>query len=115
MDAKAILARMAEQRKHWVDLPGGKRLQFFRPQEFEFLHLVGGVRIEHVERYACGWEGFTSADLLGPDGGSDAVDFTPELWAAVLRDRTEYLVPAAQELSAVVTAYLAKRDAAAKN
>lgn len=116
MDVQALLARMAEQRAHWVDLPGGKRLQFHRPPEVEMPALIGGVRIDHLVQYACGWAGFTEADLLGAAvGSSDAVPFHRDLWAAWLRDHSDALQPAADAMARVIEAHLKARETTAKN
>jgi len=124
MDVQALLARMAEQRAHWVDLPGaataagtpGRRLQFHRPPEVDLPTLMGGVMIEHVIQYACGWSGFTEADLLGAAvGSSDALPFDRALWAAWVRDHTDAVPPVAKALAEAVTAHLDARGAIAKN
>ena len=120
MDVATLLARMAEQRAHWVDLPGsGKpplRLQFHRPPEVELPALVRGVHVDHVIQYACGWSGFTEAVLLGPAVGSaDAVPFSRELWAAWVRDHADAVPAVAKALADVVTRHLEQREATAKN
>lgn len=116
MDARALLARMAEQRAVWCDLGGGLRVQYRRPPEVELPRLAGGVRLEHAETYACGWEGFTEATLLGPAvGASDAVAFDRELWAAWLRDNAHAVGVVCEHMAGTVSAYLAQREAAAKN
>jgi len=111
---------MAEQRAHWVDLPGTGtpplRLQFHRPPEVELPQLVRGVQLDHVIQYACGWAGFTEAVLLGPAVGSaDAVPFNRELWAAWVRDHAEAVPAVAQALAQVVTQHLEQRETVAKN
>lgn len=116
MDVAALLKRMEEQRAHWVDLPGGRRLQFLRPPEVDLPTLMGGVRLEHIVRYACGWAGFTEACLLGPaDGAADSVPFARPLLEAWLADNSDALVPVAQAMAAAVDAHLKKRAATGKN
>ena len=71
MDESALIAKM-DERARWVDLPGGKRVQFRRPLETDMGSFVGGVSVEHVCAHVCGWQGFTEADLLGAGiGASD--------------------------------------------
>ena len=120
MDVQALLAKMAEQRAHWVELPGTgtppKRLQFHRPPEVELPNLMGGVRIDHLVQYACGWAGFTEADLLGAAvGGSDAVPFHRDLWAAWVRDHSAVLPAVSQALADAITKHLESREGIAKN
>lgn len=115
-DMAALIARMDAQRTRWAQLPGGRRVQFRRPLETEFGKFRHGVTVDHLAEYACGWEGFTEADLLGAAiGSSDAVPFSPELWGRLVRDRLDYVTPVAQAIVAAVTDHLASRDAAAKN
>jgi len=120
MDVQALLAKMAEQRAHWVDLPGTGtpplRLQFHRPPEVELPALAHGVRVDHVIQYACGWAGFTEAALLGPAVGSaDAVPFSRDVWAAWVRDHADAVPAVAKALADVVTRHLEQREAVAKN
>jgi hypothetical protein len=116
MDVKTLLAKMASQREVWVDLSGTRRLQYRRPPEVELPRLAGGVTLEVVVQYACGWSGFTEADLLGPAiGSNDEVPFSAELWEAYVRDHAGELQIAAKHMAETVTAYLLQRDAAAKN
>jgi hypothetical protein len=122
VDVQALLAKMAEQRAHWVDLPGTGtgtpplRLQFHRPPEVELPQLAHGVMLDHLVQYACGWAGFTEAVLLGPAVGSaDAVPFSRELWAAWLRDHSDAVPVVADALAKVVTKHLEQREAVAKN
>lgn len=115
-DLAALIARMDAQRTRWATLPGGRRVQFRRPLETEFGRFRQGVTVEHLAEYACGWEGFTEADLLGAAiGSSDPVPFSPELWGRLVRDRLDYVAPMAQAIVDAVTEHLASRDAAAKN
>jgi hypothetical protein len=115
-DLAALIARMDAQRTHWAELPGGARVQFRRPLETEFGKFRQGVTVDHLVEYACGWEGFTEADLLGSAvGSSDAVAFSPELWGRVVRDKLDYVDPMAKAIVEAITQHLARRDAAAKN
>lgn len=115
-DLAALIARMDLQRTHWADLPGGKRVQFRRPLETEFGKFRQGVTVDHLVEFACGWEGFTEADLLGSAiGSSDAVSFSPDLWGRVVRDKLDYVEPLSTAIVDAITQHLARRDATAKN
>lgn len=116
MDVAALLARMAEQRAHWVELGAGLRMRFHRPPEVDMPAFAGGVKIEHAVRYACGWDGFTEAVLLGPAVGSaDPVPFAVELWEAWLRDNSQHLPTVTKALADSITTHLAARSDVAKN
>ena len=115
-DVQALLARMATQREAWADLGGGKKLQYRRPPEVELPRLIAGVGLEHVIQYACGWEGFTEADLLGAGiGGSDAVPFHRDLWAAYVADNAHDMQAVSQAMAQTVTDYLQRKADVAKN
>ena len=91
-------------------------MQFRRPLETELGKFRGGVDVEHLCQYVCGWEGVTEADLLGPAiGANDAVDFSPALWAGLVRDRIDYVQPVAQAMVDAITDHLASKASAAKN
>lgn len=116
MDVAALIARMDEQRARWVDLPDGKRVRVRRPLETEFHRLRAGIGIDHVCEFACGWDGFAEADLLGSAvGSSDALAFAPALWSRVARDRAEYVQPVAQALIDAITEHIAAKAAVEKN
>lgn len=115
-DVARLLARMTEQRLHWVDLGDGLRVSFLRPPEVELPRLVGGVSVDHVVQYAHGWSGFTEATLLGAAvGSSDPLPFDRELFGAWVRDHTTAIPPIAQAMADVITAHLTTREAVAKN
>jgi hypothetical protein len=116
MDLAALIAKMDEQRARWVSLPDGKRVQIRRPLETNFVKFRAGINVEHLCEYACGWDGFTEADLLGASvGASDAVEFDAELWGRVLRDRIAYVQPLASAMIEAITEHLDAKAAAAKN
>ena len=116
MDADKLIAQLDEQRTRWVDLPGGKRVQFRRPLETEFGKFRQGVDVEHVAQYVCGWQGFAEADILGRAiGGDHAVPFNGKLWDRLARDRLDYVAAVATAIVGAITDYLAERDATAKN
>jgi len=115
-DASRALQALRKGRLHWVDLAPGRRVQFRRPLETEMYRFVGGVTVEHVVEFVCGWEGFTEGTLLGEAVGSaDALDFTPELWAEYVRDSSEVTAEVAQAIAGALKAHLEAREASAKN
>lgn len=125
--ANPVLARVRKQREKTVELEAGKKLTFLRPPEAELGDLLKPVEgdptkaqwvieIEHVVKYAVGWEGFTEADLLGAAiGSSDVVEFDRDLWAEVVGDRAEWKVKVANAILGSVVDHLTAREAVAKN
>lgn len=112
----ALIARMDAQRARWVPLPDGKRVQIRRPLQTELRKFVGGVSLDHMCEYSCGWEGFSEADLLGAAiGSSDPLPFDAALWSRVLRDRVDYVEPIAQAMVAAIDEYLQTVGKAEKN
>lgn len=110
MDQRGLLARMAAQREASVTLPNGKRLQYRRPPEVELPRLAGGVLLQHVIEYACGWEKFTEADLLGAgDGGDAEVPFSRELWEAYAKDHFDAVQVVANAMAETVSEYLKRK------
>ena len=81
-DASRALQALRKGRLHWVDLAPGRRVQFRRPLETEMYRFVGGVTVEHVVEFVCGWEGFTEGTLLGEAVG-EAVDKALKLYEGV--------------------------------
>lgn len=122
--AARILSRMRAQRQSWVDIAPGKRVQIMRPPEAELPDFVTTTddgrytlhaELRHVHKYTTGWSGFTEADLIGAAGSSDPIDFTPELWLAVVEDQLEWLRAVAQALLDAVIEHRTRREADAKN
>lgn len=115
-DPAALIARLHEQRRRWVDLPGGARVRFLRPAETEFARFRLGVTVEHVCEYVDGWEGVSEATLLGASvGASDPLPFTSDLWSTVVRDRMEWVPPVARAIAQSISDHLAAKDATEKN
>lgn len=118
MDAAALIARLEEQRRQWVELaPGGPRVRFKRPVETDFGRFRLGVLVDHVCEYVDGWDGMTEAVVLGPQTGSAdvAVPFTPELWAALVRDRMDWVPPVARAMADAISQHLQAKDKASGN
>nr|WP_145544782.1 hypothetical protein [Variovorax boronicumulans] len=114
--ARNLIERLQAQRKHWVDVGAGRRVQFMRPPEVELPRLVHGVRIDHLKQYVCGWEGFTEATLLGAGvGSSDPVPFHADLWAEVVADDAKLLGDVAKALAGAAMTYMEQRAVIEKN
>lgn len=116
MDVQALLKRVAEQRETWVDLGEGKRLKFTRPPEVEMPQFIRGITVEHVVKYARGWDGFSEADFVGAAlGSSDPLEFNAELWETYIKDNTKHLKAIVTAMRDAVTVFLEQRGAITKN
>lgn len=123
MTPEALIKKLLAQRDFWVDVAAGKRIKLRRPAEMEWLGLlvreegkVVGLRVglPEVKRQAVDWEGFAEADLIH-SGASDAVAFHPDLFAAVIEDKSAWCAKCAEALSACVIDYLQAQEDAAGN
>ncbi|MBY0467605.1 MAG: hypothetical protein K2Q07_01360 [Burkholderiaceae bacterium] len=116
MNADQLLKQRLEQRTLRCEVEPGKVLLMRRPLEGQFGRLKGGVTRELLAEFAFDWKGVTEADLLGAAiGAEDEAPFSQELLTDVLHERTEWANKAAKELIDSITAYLAQREATAKN
>jgi hypothetical protein len=108
-----IIERLREQRSRWFETAEGRRVKIRRPSETECITLVGGLGVEHAQRYVVGWDGYTEADLLGAAVGSgDAVPFDAELWAEYVADHAELATQVVGWLGDMIVEHLkAKREA----
>lgn len=119
----ALIARMRRARRITVELNpdagDGKRVHLLRPPEEQALQIVRAARVssEDVLAAACGWDGITEADLLGPDlgAGDQVVEFAPEIFAEYVRDRAELLGRLMQALAEAINAHFERRAETAKN
>lgn len=126
MDAKVLLETMRNQRKRWVQIAEGKRVQILLPSELEVVqHFIkpseaGKMNLAadyaEVNRFTVGWEGITEADLLGAAvGASDVVEFSPELWAAFSAENLDAVRKVAQALLEGIVERQLAREADGKN
>lgn len=125
MDAKQLLEAMRTQRKRWVDVAPGKKVQILLPTELEvvrhFIKTEDGkpafsADVDQVKRFTCGWEGFTEADLLGAGvGASDSVAFAPELWDVLIEEHLNWVRVVARALLEGIVQRQSQREADAKN
>lgn len=117
-DIARIRAQLLDQRRTWVPLPDGRRrLRIVRPVETELYKIVQDkVTVEVMLSHVDGWEGFTLADILGPDiGSNDPVEFDAGLCADWIKDNADAATLAVHALADIVRAYLEKRAGVEKN
>ncbi len=130
MDAQAILKKMRAQREFVVPLEGGKSVTLLRPTDMEChrdlfqikpAKATEKVKVElhldtdKVHNYATAWSGFTEADLLGADGGSDAVGFHAELLQEYLANHTTHAHALVTAMYEAIATYLNSKATAEKN
>lgn len=122
--AERLIQQLRDQRKRWITLEEGRRVQIMRPPETDLPDFLAPTEdgrytlqaeLRHVEKYVVGWDGFTEADLVGPAGSSDAAPFTPELWREAVADKLQWMRQIAQALLDVILEHRAAREEAAKN
>lgn len=113
---RSVIEQMLAQRRRYVDLGGGLRVQVQRPAEAEVGEFLRSDRLSAARRWVVGWEGFTGATFLGAGVGSgDAVPFDAELWSHYIADHAEHLDPIVARLIELVTERAESKRAAAKN
>ena len=133
MNAEQILKAMRTQRELGVPMGGTadapRRMTLLRPTELEIqrdlLKLVPGadgkptaqllVDPDTVHHYVVGWDGYTTADLLGPAGGSDAAPFAPELVREWLANNPADIHVLVEALLTAVATHINSKAEAAKN
>ncbi|MEJ1938836.1 hypothetical protein WDZ92_52230, partial [Nostoc sp. NIES-2111] len=129
MSAERLIARLREQRDSWLVLreagdgvteqavclrrPAEAEMPSYRPSGGETMHQV---LTSAVCRVAVNWRGITEADLLGAAvGSSDLVEFSQELWAEVVRDRSDWLSKCADHLMEQIHSHLSAKALQRKN
>lgn len=120
MDAKLLAASLRRKREKSVVTGEGKKVFFLRPPETEVGPMLKvlddrttfSVSVDQVRKYACGWEGYTEADILGATvGSSDAVEFNAELWAEYIVDNADLVNKVAGAiLDSIVDHYKGKAE-----
>lgn len=129
MNAQALIAKIRAAREVWLELepavggiegdaPGqpALRVKVRRPAEAETLAFARGTFADGAARVVVGWEGFSEATLFGiAVGSSDPLPFDPDLWAEVVRDRTDWIVKVTERASQLVKEHGEARQAHAKN
>lgn len=115
--AERLISQLRAARLSWFAIEGTpRRLQILRPTEVEMITERGRSALEVAQAQVVGWEGFTEADVLGPELGSDQVaEFDSALWAAYVADRAELTAAVAVEVRRIQADYLQRRQEQAKN
>lgn len=122
-DPAALIARLHEQRRRWVDLPGGVRVRIVVPDPFAsipFANMKERGFHDFMLEQACAcvdaWDGVTEATVLGPtEGSSETVKFSQELWRVMLRNRLDWLSEVFSAIWTALSEAIAAKDATAKN
>jgi hypothetical protein len=121
-DVATLLKQMREQREFRVELEAAaddkpaKIVWLLRPLEAAELHLVAaGVSVDALVRFTTRWGGFTEVDLLPGSGGSDKVDYHPDLWRELVGDRRDWAKQCADALVAQIAARAEARQADSGN
>lgn len=117
-DVAALIERLKEQRRFWVQLSEApaRKLQVTRPTEAQMAVLRGRTGMELYQAYAdlvTDWKGFTLADLGGE--GDERVQFSAAAWDALWVDRLEWLSAVGEAANAAFVEHRVKQGEAAKN
>lgn len=114
--ADALLQRILEARRQWVDVGDGAYLHLQRP---DVTSLHGGTVADRLVDAVIGWRGVTLGHVLGGAASADererSAPFSPALCEAVLRDNPAWLSAAADAFAAALQQHLQAREAAAGN
>lgn len=122
MTPQQLIERLIEQRREWVDIseplglpPMSRQIRCLRPAEAQMHQLRSATMLDLVQSYVDGWQGFTEASLIGPDGSSAAVPFDADLWRAWVVDQSEVIALVVQRLGDMVQRHLKTREQASGN
>lgn len=130
MDAQAILKKMRAQREFVVPLEGGKSITLLRPTDMECQRDLFQIKpatateklkvelqldTDKVYQYAIAWSGFTEADLLGADGGSDPVSFDATLLQEYLANHMAHTNTLLTAIYKAISDHLNQKAQAEKN
>ena len=113
-----LVAKLREARRSRVEVRPGKWVSFLRPAETEMGPIIQrrALEFDDVYRYVCGWDGFTEADLLGPElGVQDPVPFSSDVFAEYARDNIYLVSAVGNAIADSVVAFLKKRADVEKN
>jgi hypothetical protein len=122
--SNSLLAQLRKRREKWVDLGEGRRIKFLRPAESDqgmMLKVEGNkatwaVGIDQVREFVVDWDGFTEANILGPEiGGDMTVAFDRELFEEMVKDDVSWVGKVAQAILDSVVEHINSKDATAKN
>jgi hypothetical protein len=129
MNAQALIDKIRAAREVWLELesavasvdgvaPGrpALRVKVRRPAEADTLAFARGTFADGAARVVVGWEGFSEATLFGAAVGSgDPLPFDADLWAEIVRDRTEWIVKVTERATQLVKEHAEARQSHAKN
>lgn len=116
MAPSAVIAQLLARREQPCELPGtgGATVTVRRPAEAE----LPGLRLlpphQIAQQVVTGWAGITRNHLLD-DGSTDALEFSPDLWAAAVADKMHWVGAVNRKVSELVQAHMQAREAAEKN
>ena len=99
--SQELVAKIRKAREFRVPIKDGQAVIAKRPTDVEMVTLQGQPYHMIGSSHVVGWEGWTENDVIG-GGGSDAVPFTPALWAEIYADRTDLWEPIS---AAIIDAY----------
>lgn len=108
-------ARLLAGREASVSLPNGKTVRVRRPPEVEIPRLLLEGDVADFLACVVGWQGFTEADVLGPEAGTAPVEFDPALWLDLAKDHTDWCRAVADRVKAMCAEHIQKREAASGN
>lgn len=119
--AGALVAQIAAQRRAWVPLAPGKRMQLEAPSYWTARRLAGSMHVgdgdqahEILGRLVVAWEGFTAAHFLGAGVGSeDPIEPTPQLVRYALSSQLQWTADLVLEALALEKRERAKFEAVA--
>lgn len=97
--ADALLAQLQSQRRKWVDIEDGVKIQIDTPTIYRAMKIGAAIKagdgervISEVSPLVTAWEGVTGVTLLGAAvGSSDPVPADPRLFAVIAGDRPEWV------------------------
>lgn len=113
----SLIEKMRAARESWAEV-GGKSYKVRRPTDLEMMRAREGsnvpIGLEMLTKVVVGWKGVTEADLV-PSGASDEVEFSPELWAEYVADRTEIWQPITEKLLELTEQHQKRQESELKN
>ncbi len=109
MNPSDIIQKIRQARSVWVELGDGKKIQIIRPTQYQTFQKFFSedshgnshfsVTFENTKDFIVSWDGFTEADLLGPEiGSSDPIAYQPDFFEEYLFDKTEWMPVIVQAL-----------------
>lgn len=111
-----LAERMLSARESVCEVAEGKKIRLRRPPQTRIMQMRAGVTVDDVYSAAVGWSGFTEADLLGADVGSDSeATFSPDTFRVWAEDNAEALGKLAEHLMEQIVAFIERTKGDRKN